>query len=126
MVGEDVYIAGAGPIGLMAAMISKKIGARKVIISDISDSRLELARVCGADYTINASTEIDWPKVFKDNGMTEGVDVGLYMTGNQSAFDSMVDSMRPSGKIAFLGIPGKPFTFDFSRLIFKMLHIKGI
>lgn len=81
LVGEDVLISGAGPIGLMAVMISKKIGARKVFITDVNEERLEKARELGVDEAINASAGIDWSALFKRHNMKEGIDVGLYMTG---------------------------------------------
>lgn len=126
LVGEDVLISGAGPIGLMALMICKKVGARKVIMTDVTEDRLEAARELGADLVLDARKEIDWQKEFPKIDMKEGIDVGLYMTGSASGFNTLVDGMRPAGKIAFLGIPGKPFEFDFSQLVFKMLEVKGI
>lgn len=126
LVGEDVLISGAGPIGLMAVMICKKVGARKIIITDVNDERLEKAKELGVDMAINASKGIEWKSVFNKLEMKEGIDVGLYMTGFQKPFEEMVQSMRPSGKIALLGIPSDKFNIDFSDFIFKMLTLKGV
>ena len=125
LVGEDVLITGAGPIGIMAAAVAKHVGARHVVITDINEYRLDLARKMGATRAVNVSKE-DLNDVMSDLGMTEGFDVGLEMSGVPIAFTSMLDSMNNGGKIAMLGIPGKNMAIDWSQIIFKGLTIKGI
>ncbi|NRA36609.1 MAG: L-threonine 3-dehydrogenase [Planctomycetes bacterium] len=125
VVGEDVLITGAGPIGIMAVAICKHIGARHVVISDVNQYRLALAEKMGATRTVNVSSEkID--DVMSELGMTEGFDVGLEMSGNAQAFRDMVAAMNHGGKIAMLGIPPGETAIDWSQVIFKGLHIKGI
>lgn len=125
LVGEDVLITGAGPIGAMAAAIARHVGARNVVITDVNDYRLALAREMGATRTINVSRE-NLPDVMKELGMTEGFDVGLEMSGVPSAFTSMLEQMNHGGKIAMLGIPPSGFGVDWTQIIFKGLEIKGI
>src|SRR5881396_3400667 len=118
MVGEDVLITGAGPIGIMAVAISKKIGARHVVITDVNDYRLDLAKKMGATRVVNAKMErLD--TVMHELGMTEGFDVGLEMSGNGEAFRSMLEAMNHGGKIAILGIFPDPVPIDWSQVIFK-------
>jgi threonine 3-dehydrogenase len=125
LVGEDVLITGAGPIGIMAAAVCRHVGARHVVITDINDYRLELSgRVCDA-VTVNVARE-DLRTVMERLGMKEGFDIGLEMSGAPKAFDQMVDLMIMGGKIAMLGIPSGPTTVDWNRVIFKSLTIKGI
>ncbi len=124
-VGEDVLITGAGPIGIMAVAICKHIGARHVVISDINDYRLDLAKKLGATRTVNVSKE-SIKDCMGELGMTEGFDIGLEMSGNAQAFRDMVDTMNHGGKIAMLGIPPGETAIDWSRVIFKGLQIKGI
>lgn len=133
LIGEDVLITGAGPIGCMAAAICKKVGAKNVVITDINDYRLELAKKLGADFTVNVKdcqnkTEINnkLQKLMKNIGMEEGFDVGLEMSGNEVAIHSMVDIMINGGKIAMLGISGKNVTLDWDKIVFKGLLLKGI
>lgn len=133
LIGEDVLITGAGPIGCMAAAICKKVGAKNVVITDINDYRLELAKKLGADFTVNVKdcqnkTEINnkLQNLMKIIGMEEGFDVGLEMSGNEVAIHSMVDIMINGGKIAMLGISGKNVTLDWDKIVFKGLLLKGI
>ncbi len=125
LVAEDVLITGAGPIGIMAAAVAKHVGARNVVITDINDFRLDLAKQMGATRVVNVAREslID---VMRDIGMTEGFDVGLEMSGVPSAFRSMLSSMNHGGKVAMLGIPPEQMGIDWSDIIFKGLEIKGI
>src|SRR5690606_10546359 len=125
LVGEDVLITGAGPIGAMAGAIARHVGARNVVITDVNDYRLELAKTMGATRTVNVSREA-LPDVMKEVGMTEGFDVGLEMSGVPSAFTSMLEQMNHGGKIAMLGILPLGFGIDWNQVIFKGLEIKGI
>jgi threonine 3-dehydrogenase len=125
LVGEDVLVTGAGPIGIMGAMVAKRSGARKVVITDINPIRLELARKCGIDHVVDASKE-DLKDVMNGIGMKEGFDVGLEMSGAPPAFRSMIDTMNNGGKIAILGIAPDGFGIDWNKVIFKMLTLKGI
>jgi threonine 3-dehydrogenase len=125
LVGEDVLITGAGPIGIMAAAIAKHVGARNVVITDVNDYRLELARKMGATRAVNVSRE-SLRGVMADLHMTEGFDVGLEMSGVPSAFTSMLEALNHGGKIALLGIPPSQTAIDWTRVIFKGLEIKGI
>ena len=125
VLGEDVLITGAGPIGLMAAAIVRHAGARYVVITDVNEFRLDLAKKMGADVALNVSKK-SLPDVQKDLGMQEGFDVGLEMSGNPAAFRSMIDSMAHGGKIAMLGIPSEEIAIDWNKVVFNMLTIKGI
>jgi threonine 3-dehydrogenase len=124
-VGEDVLITGAGPIGCMAAAIARHIGARYVVITDVNEYRLGLAKKMGADLAVNP-VKTDLNKVMKQLGMTEGFDVGLEMSGNAKAFQQMLSVMNNGGKIAFLGLPGEDFAINWHEVIFKSLTIQGI
>lgn len=125
VVGEDVLVTGAGPIGIMAVAILKHIGARHVVITDINEYRLDLARKMGATRAINVSNQAIAP-VMAELGMTEGFDVGLEMSGHPSALNDMVKIMNHGGHIALLGIPPKETPMDWNEVIFKGLTIKGI
>lgn len=125
MVGEDVLITGAGPIGMMAAAIARHVGARHVVITDMNDYRLALAAKLGATRTVNVSKET-LADVQKELGMKEGFDVGLEMSGVPAAFRDMVDNMAHGGKISMLGIPEGDLTIDWRKVVFNMLTIKGI
>ncbi len=125
LVGEDVLITGAGPIGIMAAAVCRHVGARHVVITDVNEYRLELAEKMGATRAVNVAKE-SLKDVMQELGMTEGFDVGLEMSGVPSAFHSMLDTMNHGGKIAMLGIPGGEMAIDWSKVIFKGLIIKGI
>ncbi len=125
LVGEDVLITGAGPIGIMAVAIARFVGARHVVITDVNDYRLELARKMGATRAVNVSHE-NLPDVMQELGMEEGFDVGLEMSGNPGAFRDMVKTMHHGGSIALLGIPPADMAIDWNDVIFKGLVIKGI
>ncbi|MVN88032.1 L-threonine 3-dehydrogenase [Deinococcus sp. HMF7620] len=125
LVGEDVLITGAGPIGVMAAAVAKHVGARNVVITDLNEYRLDLARRMGVTRAVNVGQE-DLKAVMTDLGMTEGFDVGLEMSGSGPAFAQMVQVMNNGGKIALLGIPSGRVDIDWNAVIFKMLTIKGI
>ncbi|MCR4268377.1 L-threonine 3-dehydrogenase [Nitratireductor sp. ZSWI3] len=125
LVGEDVLVTGAGPIGIMGALVAQAVGARKVVITDINPERLELARKLGVQHIVNAAEET-LPEVMRQLGMTEGFDVGLEMSGAAPAFRDMIDAMNNGGKIAILGIAPTGFEIDWNKVIFKMLHLKGI
>jgi threonine 3-dehydrogenase len=125
VVGEDVLITGAGPIGAMSAAIVQHIGARHVVITDVNRYRLELAARLGATRVVDVSTE-DLGAVMAELGMTEGFDVGLEMSGAETAFNQMLDAMTHGGRIAVLGIPAGPMTLDVNDVIFKGLDLQGI
>ena len=125
LVGEDVLITGAGPIGIMAAAVAKHVGARHVVVTDINPYRLELAKKMGATRVVNVSKE-DLKDVMNELGMTEGFDVGLEMSGVPVAFRDMLNKMNHGGKIAMLGIPPQDVAIDWNQVIFKGLVIKGI
>ena len=125
VLGEDVLITGAGPIGIMAAAIVKHAGARYVVITDVNDYRLQLAKQMGADIALNVKTD-KLADVQKQMGMKEGFDVGLEMSGNPAAFRELIDNMCHGGKIALLGIPSEPIAIDWNKVVFNMLTIKGI
>ena len=125
LVGEDVLITGAGPIGVMAVAIAKFAGARHVVITDVNDYRLELARKMGATATLNVTRQ-SVADTMLSLGMEEGFDVGLEMSGNPSAFHDMLKNMHHGGRIALLGIPSTDTSIDWTQVIFKGLTIKGI
>jgi len=125
LVGEDVLVTGAGAIGIMGAMVAQQVGARKVVITDISPYKLELARSMGLRHVVNAAEE-DLGDIMAKLGMKEGFDVGLEMSGAAPALRDMIDKMNNGGKIALLGIAPTEFSVDWNQIIFKMLNIKGI
>lgn len=125
LLGEDVLITGAGPIGIMAVAIAKHAGARFVVITDVNDYRLELAKRIGADVALNVK-EHPLREVPKRLGMREGFDVGLEMSGSPAALWDMIDNMCHGGKIALLGIPSEPIAIDWNKVVFNMLTLKGI
>ena len=125
LVGEDVLITGAGPIGIMAGAIAKKIGARHIVITDINPYRLELARKLGIHHAVNAA-ESDLASVMDELGMLEGFDVGLEMSGSPRALGDMLRVMMHGGKVALLGIPPGEATLDLTQIVFKGLTVKGI
>jgi len=125
VVGEDVLITGAGPIGVMATAIVRHIGARFVVVTDINDDRLEMASAMGADRVVNVAQEPLEP-VMDELGMTEGFDVGLEMSGAEAAFNQLLDVMNHRGRVAILGIPSGPMTLDVNNMIFKGLTMAGI
>jgi len=125
VLGEDVLITGAGPIGVMAAAVVKHAGARYVVVTDLNDYRLELAKRMGATVALNVK-ERSLLAVQQQLGMKEGFDVGLEMSGSPAAFRDMLASMCHGGKIAMLGLPAEPMAMDWTLLVFNMLTIKGI
>ncbi len=125
VLGEDVLITGAGPIGIMAAAIVKHAGARHVVITDVNDYRLALAKKMGATVALNVKTG-NLRETQKELGMKEGFDVGLEMSGNPQAFRDMIETMAHGGKIAMLGIPSEQIAIDWNKVVFNMLTIKGI
>ena len=125
MVAEDVLITGAGPIGIMAVSICNFVGARHVVITDVNDYRLDLARKMGASRAINVSHE-RISDVFEELNMSNGFDVGLEMSGNPDAFKDMLENMYHGGKIALLGLLPKATQINWDDIIFKGLHVKGI
>src|SRR5205085_11666854 len=125
VLGEDVLITGAGPIGIMAAAVVRHAGARHVVITDLNPYRLALARKMGATLALDVRTE-SVTEAQKELGMKEGFDVGLEMSGNASAFREMLANMCHGGKIAMLGIPNAEMAIDWNLVIFNMLTIRGI
>jgi threonine 3-dehydrogenase len=125
LLGEDVLITGAGPIGIMATAIAKHAGARYIVTTDKIPYRLELAKKMGATIALNIEAK-SIAEVQKELGMKEGFDVGLEMSGNGQAFKEMITNMCSGGKIALLGIPTNDLTIDWNKVIFNMLTIKGI
>ena len=125
VLGEDVLITGAGPIGIMAIAVARKAGARFIVITDINDYRLDLARKMGADLALNVKSE-SIADAQKKLGMTEGFDVGMEMSGNGAAFRDMIANMSHGGKIAMLGIPAGEMAISWKDVIFNMLTISGI
>jgi threonine 3-dehydrogenase len=125
VLGEDVLVTGAGPIGIMAAAVAKHAGARYVVVTDVNEYRLDLAKKMGVTLALDVSkgTVRDAQKQL---GMKEGFDVGLEMSGNASAFRDMLANMAHGGKIAMLGIPTEPLAIEWNTVIFNMLTIKGI
>jgi threonine 3-dehydrogenase len=124
MIGEDVLITGAGPIGCMAAAICRRVGARRVVVSDINPWRLELAAKLGATHVIDAKS--DSVRAFIEREGMKGFDIGLEMSGSGSAFEAMLEGMYPGGRIALLGILPPETRIDWDQVIFKGLHLKGI
>jgi threonine 3-dehydrogenase len=123
--GEDVLITGAGPIGVMATAITRHVGARFVVVTDLSDFRLELARAAGADLAINPSTT-SLHDAMAELGMKEGFDIGLEMSGAPTAVNQLLDTMNHGGRVAMLGLPHDPYPIDWGRVITHMITIKGI
>jgi len=127
LVGEDVLITGAGPIGLMAAAVARFVGARHIVITDVNRERLALASALGASRTVDVSDPgSDLGQVMAELGMKEGFDVGLEMSGAPAAYRQLLDTVIHGGKLALLGIPSKEFAVDFNRVIFKGLTLQGI
>ena len=125
VLGEDVLVTGAGPIGIMAALVSRFAAARHVVITDVNPYRLSLAQRAGVKLAVNSSKE-RLKDVQERLGMKEGFDVGMEMSGAPAAFREMLDNMSHGGKIAMLGIPSKEIAIDWHEVIFNMLTIKGI
>jgi threonine 3-dehydrogenase len=125
VLGEDVLITGAGPIGIMTIPVVRHAGARHVVVTDMNPFRLELARTMGATLAVNP-TEVSLAEVQQQLGMVEGFDVGLEMSGNAQALRDMIANMSHGGKISILGIPAKEMSMDWRQVVFNMLTIKGI
>ncbi len=125
LVGEDVLIAGAGPIGIMAGAVARHVGARHVVVTDVNPTRLALAAEVADVVPVDVGKE-DLGDVMARLGMKEGFDIGLEMSGAPAAFDQMVDHIVMGGHIAILGIPAKPAPVDWTKIVFKLLTIKGI
>ena len=125
LVGEDVLVTGAGPIGIMGALVAQKVGARKVVITDINPYRLQLAERMGVQYVVDVS-KTSLRDVMGDIGMSEGFDIGLEMSGAAPAMRQMIERMNNGGKLALLGIAPTEFAVDWNTVIFNMLEIKGI
>jgi threonine 3-dehydrogenase len=125
LLGEDVLITGAGPIGIMAAAVVVHAGARHVVITDVNEKRLELARKVGVSLAVNP-TKTSYKDVMQQLNMHEGFDVGLEMSGNAQAFQEMLTNMAHGGHIAMLGIPSQQIAIDWNTVIFNGLTIKGI
>ena len=125
IVGEDVLITGAGPIGIMGAAVARHVGARHVVITDVNPKRLALAAEVADVVPVNVATE-DLREAMDKLGMREGFDVGLEMSGAPAALDQMIDHMVMGGRIALLGIPARPFPFDLGKVVFRMITLKGI
>jgi len=126
LVGEDVLITGAGPIGIMAAAVAERAGARRIVLTDIEDWRLEFGKtITSRTRMVNTMSE-DLKDVMSEIGMSEGFDVGLEMSGAKPAFEQMLDTMLMGGSIAMLGIPATPYPVDLSKIVGKALTVKGI
>ena len=125
LVGEDVIVTGAGPIGIMAAAVARQAGARHVVITDLNPDRLRLAAEIADVRPVNVGKE-DLKDVMAELHMKEGFDVGLEMSGAPAALDQMIDHLVMGGRIALLGVPARPFVFDLSRVVFRMVTLKGI
>lgn len=125
LIGEDVLVTGAGPIGIMAAAVARHAGARHVVITDVNADRLALASQVADVVPVNVAQD-DLKQTIADLGMKQGFDVGLEMSGNQQALDQMVDAMTMGGRIAMLGIPPGKSPVDWSRIVFKAITIKGV
>ena len=125
LVGEDVIITGAGPIGIMAAAVARHAGARHVVITDINPDRLALATKVADVTPVNVASE-DLRSVMERLGMREGFDIGLEMSGAPQALSQMIDHLVMGGRVALLGVPARPFMFDLSKIVFRMVTLKGI
>ena len=125
LVGEDVLVTGAGPIGIMAAAVARHVGARNVVITDVNPDRLALAAKVADVVPVNVARE-DLRAIMPELKMKQGFDVGLEMSGNQAALDQMVEAMTMGGRIAMLGIPPGKSPVDWSRIVFKAITIKGV
>lgn len=126
LVGEDVLITGAGPIGIMAAAVAERAGARRIVLTDIEDWRLDFAKkITTRTRMVNTMNE-NLRNVMSEIGMNEGFDVGLEMSGAKPAFEQMLDTMLMGGNIAMLGIPAVPYPVDLSKIVGKALTVKGI
>src|SRR6187549_1701782 len=125
IVGEDVLVTGAGPIGIMGAAVARHVGARHVVITDVNPERLKLAEEVADVVPVNIANE-DLGSVMDRLGMKEGFDVGLEMSGSPAALDQMIDHMVMGGRIALLGVPAQSFNFDLGKIVFRMITLRGI
>jgi threonine 3-dehydrogenase len=125
IVGEDVLVTGAGPIGIMGAAVARHVGARHVVITDMNPERLALAAEIADAVPVNIRTQ-NLREVMDRLGMKEGFDVGLEMSGAPSALDQMTDHLVMGGRVALLGVPAQPFIFDLSKIVFRMITLRGI
>lgn len=125
LVGEDVLITGAGPIGLMAAKVARHIGARFIVITDVNEARLELARRMGVDLAVNVAID-RVASAQRALGMTEGFDIGLEMSGHPTALPEMLENLTHGGRVAMLGLPSAPIGIDWAKVVSHMITIKGI
>jgi len=125
LVGEDVLITGAGPIGLMAAAVARHVGARFVVVTDVNEARLDLARKMGVDIAVNVATE-RVVSAQRRLGMKEGFDIGLEMSGSPDALPEMLDNLNHGARVAVLGLPTEPITIDWAKVVTHMITIKGI
>jgi len=125
LVGEDVLITGAGPIGLMAAAVARHVGARFVVVTDVSPYRLELAKSMGVDLALDVSSS-SIASAQESLGMLEGFDVALEMSGHPSALPEIIDNLNHGGRIAMLGLPSQPIDIDWGRVVTRMITIQGI
>jgi threonine 3-dehydrogenase len=125
LVGEDVLITGAGPIGMMATAIARHVGARFIVVTDVNDYRLALAKKMGATETVNVSTQT-LTEIMPRLGIKEGFDVGFEMSGQPQAFSDLLSTMNHGGHVTILGIPPKDTRIDWNQVIFKGLTLKGI
>ena len=125
LVGEDVLITGAGPIGLMAAKVARHIGARFIVITDVNEARLELARRMGVDLAVNVAKG-RVASAQRALGMTEGFDIGLEMSGHPTALPEMLENLTHGGRVAMLGLPSAPIGIDWAKVVSHMITIKGI
>ena len=125
LVGEDVLITGAGPIGLMAAAVARHVGARFVVVTDVKEARLELAKQMGTDLTVNVATD-RISSAQQRLGMKEGFDIGLEMSGSPGALPEMLENLNHGARVAMLGLPAQPITIDWAKVVSHMITIKGI
>ncbi|MEM0969149.1 MAG: zinc-binding dehydrogenase [Verrucomicrobiota bacterium] len=125
ILGEDVLITGAGPIGLMALSVARQAGARHIVVTDLNPFRREMAKRGGATLAVDPSVT-GLAEVQRDLGMAEGFDVGLEMSGSGQALSQMIQAMVPGGKIALLGIPAEAYPIPWEKIVFRMLTLKGI
>jgi len=125
LVGEDVLITGAGPIGLMAAAVARHVGARFVVVTDVNEARLELARSMGVDLAINVAQD-RIASAQARLGMQEGFDIGLEMSGHEAALPEMLDNLTHGARVALLGLPSRPIAIDWAKVVSHMITIKGI
>jgi threonine 3-dehydrogenase len=125
LVGEDVLVTGAGPIGIMGAAVARHVGARNIVITDVNPERLALAAQVADVVPVNITTQ-DLRTEMQKLGMKEGFDVGLEMSGAPAALEQMVDHLVMGGRVALLGVPAQPFIFDLGKIVFRMITLKGI